>query len=286
MQHFMGNRRGRSPSRSPPRLQQHQDIELQLVQHEWRNRPTSSSESESNSPPPMRRVYGTRPITPPTPLTPPELRVVGQNPLEQLHRELDEVQNQLNQVVQRINEHQRPAAVQQRQPRSRSSSPRPIEADQNPKPMQFFNLLQREVKFEFVTPTDFNWTAIYERTLTRIISNLKQQISKTLLQTWIKIFIPIIYKRQRLQKHRKLVKTEKHRNNRRIYKIRRKNILNQEGRNRPSHEKGQRRHAKHINNFSELLSINIRRSTLYNSIKHPSIIEIINFHSNIDKIQQ
>jgi hypothetical protein len=120
----------------------------------------------------MRRVYGTRPITPPTPLTPPELRVVGQNPLEQLHRELDEVQNQLNQVVRRINEHQRPAAAQQRQQRSRSSSPRPVEADQNPKPMQFFILLQREVKFEFVTPTDFNWTAIYERTLTRIISNL------------------------------------------------------------------------------------------------------------------
>ena len=172
MQNFMGNRRGRSPSRSPPRLQQNQDIELQLVQQEWRNRPTSSSESESNSPPPMRRVYGTRPITPPRALTPPELRVVGQNPLEQLHRELDEVQNQLNRVVQRINEHQRPAAAQQRQPRSRSSSPRPIEADQNPKPMQFFTLLQREVKFEFVTPTDFNWTAIYERTMTRIISNL------------------------------------------------------------------------------------------------------------------
>jgi hypothetical protein len=120
----------------------------------------------------MRRVYGTRPITPPRALTPPELRVVGQNPLEQLHRELDEVQNQLNRVVQRINEHQRPAAVQQRQPRSRSSSPRPVEADQNPKPMQFFILLQRKVKFEFVTPTDFIWTAIYERTLTRIISNL------------------------------------------------------------------------------------------------------------------
>jgi hypothetical protein len=172
MQNFMGNRRGRSPSRSPPRLQQNQDIELQLVQQEWRNRPTSSSESDSNSPPPLRRVYGTRPITPPRALTPPELRVVGQNPLEQLHRELDEVQNQLNRVVQRINEHQRPAAVQQRQPRSRSSSPRPVEADQNPKPMQFFILLQREVKFEFVTPTDFIWTAIYERTLTRIISNL------------------------------------------------------------------------------------------------------------------
>jgi len=39
MQNFMGNRRGRSPSRSPPRLQQNQDIELQLVQQEWRNRP-------------------------------------------------------------------------------------------------------------------------------------------------------------------------------------------------------------------------------------------------------
>jgi len=51
-------------------------------------------------------------------------------------------------------------------------------------------------------------------------------------------------------------------------------------------EKGHRRHTKHINNFSELLFANIRRSTSYNSIKHPSIIEIINFHSNIDKIQQ
>lgn len=105
----------------------------------------------------------------------------------------------------------------------------------------------------------------------------KQQISKTNLQTWIKIFIPIIYKRQRLQKHRKLFKTENRRNNHRIYKIRRKKILNQERRNRPMQEKGHRRHAKHINNFSELLSTNIRRSTLYNSIKHPSIIEIINF---------
>jgi hypothetical protein len=92
----MGNRRGRSPPHSPPRLQQNQGIELQLVQQEWRNRHTSSSESESTSPPPLRRVYGTRPITPPRALTPPELRVVGQNPLEQLHRELDEVQNQLN----------------------------------------------------------------------------------------------------------------------------------------------------------------------------------------------
>jgi hypothetical protein len=164
--------RGRSPSRSPPRLQQNQDNELHLVQREWRNRPTSSSESESNSPPPPRRIHGTRPITPPRALTPPELRAVGQNPLEQLHRELDEVQNQLNRVVQRINEHHRPAAAQQRQPRSRSSSPRPVEADQNPKPMKFFTLLQREVKCEFVTPTDFIWTAIYERTLTRIISNL------------------------------------------------------------------------------------------------------------------
>jgi hypothetical protein len=89
-----------------------------------------------------------------------------------LHHELDEVQNQLNRVVQRINEHQRPVAAQQRQPRSRSSSPRPVEADENPKPMKFFTLLQREVKFEFVTPTDFIWSAIYERTLTRIISNL------------------------------------------------------------------------------------------------------------------
>jgi hypothetical protein len=139
---FMGNRRGRSPSRSPPRLEQNQGIELQLVQQEWRNRPTSSSESESSSPPPPRRIHGTRPITPPRALTPPELRVVGRNPLEQLHRELDEVQNQLNQVVLRINEYQRPEAAQQRQPRSRSSSPRPVEADQNPKPMKFFTLLQ------------------------------------------------------------------------------------------------------------------------------------------------
>jgi hypothetical protein len=129
LQNFMGNRRGRSPPHSPPRLQQNQDIELQLVQQEWRNRPTSSSESKSNSPPPPRRIHGTRPITPPRALTPPELRVVGQNPLKQLHRELDEVQNQLSRVVQRINEHQRPAGAQQRQPRSRSTSPRPIEAD-------------------------------------------------------------------------------------------------------------------------------------------------------------
>ncbi len=51
-------------------------------------------------------------------------------------------------------------------------------------------------------------------------------------------------------------------------------------------EKGQRIHTKHINNFSELLFTNIRRSTSYNSIKHTSIIKIINFHSNIDKIQK
>ncbi len=47
-------------------------------------------------------------------------------------------------------------------------------------------------------------------------------------------------------------------------------------------EKGQRTTCKHINNFSELLLTNIRRSTSkYNSIKHPSIIEIIN--PNTDK---
>jgi hypothetical protein len=85
-------------------------------------------------------------------------------------------------VVQQINEHQCPAAAQQRRPKSRSSSPRLIEAEQDPKPMKFFILLQREVKFEFVTPMDFNRTETYEKTLTPIITNLitinprKQQI--------------------------------------------------------------------------------------------------------------
>jgi hypothetical protein len=46
--------------------------------------------------------------------------------------------------------------------------------------------------------------------------------------------------RQRLQKHRKLFKTENRQNNQRIYKIRRKKILNQEKRNQPLQEKGQR----------------------------------------------
>ncbi len=41
----------------------------------------------------------------------------------------------------------------------------------------------------------------------------------------LKIFIQIIYKRQRLQKHRKLFNTENRQNNHRIYKIRRKKIL-------------------------------------------------------------
>ncbi len=45
------------------------------------------------------------------------------------------------------------------------------------------------------------------------------------------------------------------------HKIRRKKILNQERRTRPMQEKGQRRQTKHINNFSELSSTNIRRST-------------------------
>jgi len=48
-------------------------------------------------------------------------------------------------------------------------------------------------------------------------------------------------------------------------------------------EKGHRRHAKHINNFSELLSTNIRKTTSSNI--HQSS-EIINFQINIDKIQQ
>ena len=48
-------------------------------------------------------------------------------------------------------------------------------------------------------------------------------------------------------------------------------------------EKGQRRHAKHIKNFSELLSTNIRKTTSSNI--HQSS-EIINFQINIDKIQQ
>ncbi len=77
----------------------------------------------------------------------------------------------------------------------------------------------------------------------------------------LQIFIQIIYKRQRLQKHRKLFKTENRQNNHRIYKIRRTKILNQEKRNQPLQEKGQRKHAKHINNFSELLLTNITRST-------------------------
>ncbi len=108
----------------------------------------------------------------------------------------------------------------------------------------------------------------------------KQQISKQIFKHESKIFIQIIYKRQRLQKHRKLFKTENRRNNHRIYKIRRKKILNQEGRNWPLQEKGHRRHTKHINNFSELLLTNIRRSTSYNiqsstSINHQKLLIFI-----------
>ena len=45
-------------------------------------------------------------------------------------------------------------------------------------------------------------------------------------------------------------------------------------------EKGQRKHAKHINNFSELLLTNIRRSTSYNiqsstSINHQKLLIFI-----------
>jgi hypothetical protein len=140
-----------------------------MVQRVWRGRASSSS-SKSDSPQPPLRIHGIRPLTPPRALTPPPL-LAAQSPLEQLHRELDKVQSQLNRVVQRINEHQRPAAAQQQQ-RQRSSSPRPVEADQDPNPMKFIILLQGDVKFEFVTPTDFIWSGIYERTLTRIITNL------------------------------------------------------------------------------------------------------------------
>ncbi len=90
----------------------------------------------------------------------------------------------------------------------------------------------------------------------------------------LQIFIQIIYKRQRLHKHRKLFKTENRQNNHRIYKNRRKKILNQERRTRLLQEKGQRRRAEHINNFSELLLTNIRRYTSYKLNNHqlPSLI--------------
>jgi hypothetical protein len=163
---FRGNNR---QHQSPPRQQ---NIELHLVQRAWRGRSSSSSSDSSRSSPPPR-IYGNRQTTPPQVLTPPP-PLHQQDPLDQLHRELDEVQNQLNRVVQRINEHQRPAAAQQRRPQSRSGSPILIEAAQDPKPMKFFILLQREVKFEFVAPTDFIWTEAYERRFSRIIINMTE----------------------------------------------------------------------------------------------------------------
>jgi hypothetical protein len=77
-------------------------------------------------------------------------------------------------VLQRINEHRRKAAACQQRPQTRSQSPRLIDAEQDPKPMKFFILLQRENKFQFVSPTDFIWTETYERTFSRIITSMTE----------------------------------------------------------------------------------------------------------------